>query len=129
MAQGQAAVVTAGPKQIPGLPVGVSRGGDRAADQPVSQGRGAGSGVEGVDVDPGPSQHQRVVAGGAGLGPVMEDAVEGGVTIRARVEPAGRLVCREDRRVALAELQGGLAFPVGGEPVDLTELDTVPGVR
>jgi len=99
-AEDEAAVVAAGPEQVPGLPVPVAGGGDRPGDVPVGDGGGAGSGVEGVDVEAGAGQHQRVLPGLSCLGPVGEDGVEGAVAVRAWVEPTFCLVGAQDGGIA-----------------------------
>ena len=44
------------------------------------------------------------------------------------MQPAFSEILRQDLRVPGAELQARWAFPVVAEPVDLLELDGVPGV-
>jgi hypothetical protein len=123
----QPAVVAPGPEHVSGLPVPSAREGDRPGDLAGCERGGAGALVERVDVQTGPGQHQRVLPLGARLGPVREDAVEGGVAVSAGVQSTGGPVGGQRVRVAVPEREGGLAFPRLAEPVDLVELDAVAG--
>jgi hypothetical protein len=125
----EAPVVAAGPQQVPGLPRPLAGHGDRAGDLPCGECGGAGAQVEGVDVEAGPGQHERVLPVRASSSPVRENAVQGGVTVRAGVEPAGGAVGGQRPRRPVAQREGGRALPGVAEPVDLGQLDAVPGPR
>ena len=120
-------VVAPGPEQVAGLPVPTPSCGDRAGDLTRRDGGGAGPQVQLVDVQPGPGEHQRVQAVSTGLSPVPERAVQRGVTVSAGVQPAGGAVVGQRVRLPLTECHGCLSFPGLAEPVDLSELDAVPG--
>jgi len=121
------AVVASGPEHIPGLPLPAPNLGDRSGDLTGCERGRAGAQVQRVDVLAGPGQHQRVLPFGARGSPVREDAVEGGVTVGAGVQPPAEAVGGQRAGLACPQRQRRLAFPGLAEPVDLSQLHAVPG--
>ncbi len=127
--QDEGAVVAAGPEQVPGLPVPPAAADHGAGDVPRLQGGVARQGVQRVDVQAGAGEHQRLAPLGPGLGPVREDALEGGVAVGAGVQPSVLAVLGQAGGMALPEgREARGAFPGLAEPVDLLQGDAVAGV-
>lgn len=79
--------------------------------------------VKCVDVGAGAGHHQRVAAFvGGGLPPLMQ-GIERLLDITCGVDAVVGGVTDPDRRVAAAQLLGGVALPWLGEPADPGQLD------